>query len=64
MRRPLSDAEVFGGGLGAIAAMIVAGLLGAVRGEVSQANAALVLVLVVIRPGFDGCSSGWFSQAA
>lgn len=48
MRRPLSDSEVLGAAAGAIVVMCVAGLLGAVRGEVSQANAGLVLVLVII----------------
>ncbi|MFN8017338.1 MAG: DUF4118 domain-containing protein [Acidimicrobiales bacterium] len=48
MRRPLSDAEVFGAGGGAVAAMAVAGILGSSRAVVSQANAGLVLVLVVI----------------
>lgn len=48
MRRPLSDSEVVGAAVGAIVAMCVAGLLGAVRGEISQANAGLILVLVII----------------
>ena len=48
MRRPLTDSEVIGGAAGAIAALCVAGLLGSVRGEISQANAALILVLVII----------------
>lgn len=48
MRRPLSDSEVIGASLGTIVAMCVAGLLGAMRPEVSQANAGLVLVLVII----------------
>jgi K+-sensing histidine kinase KdpD len=48
MRRPLSDSEVIGGSLGVITAICVAGLLGAVRGEVSRANACLLLVLVII----------------
>jgi len=48
MRRPLSDSEVIGGALGAIVAIVVAGLLGGFRGEVDQANAALILALVTI----------------
>ncbi len=47
MTRQRSDGEVFGAAGGAMAAILVAGLLGGVRGEISQANAALVLVLVV-----------------
>lgn len=48
MRRPLSDSEVIGGALGAIVALVVAGVLGGFRGEVTQANAALMLALVTI----------------
>lgn len=48
MRRNLTDSEVIGASLGAIAAMCIAGLLGSVRAQVSQANAGLVLVLVII----------------
>ena len=48
MRRPLSDSEVIGASVGALLAMSVAGLLGAVRPEVSQANAGLILVLVIV----------------
>ena len=48
MRRPLSDAEVFGASGGVVASMAAAGLLGSSRAVVSQANAGLILVLVVI----------------
>lgn len=48
MRRPLSDSEVIGACVGAAAAMIAAGLLGAMRPAVTQANAGLVLVLIII----------------
>lgn len=48
MRRPLSDSEVIGASLGTIVAMCVTGVLGAMRPDVSQANAGLVLVLVII----------------
>ena len=48
MRRPLTDSEVIGACLGAIGAMVVAGLLGSVRTEVSQANCALMLAIVII----------------
>jgi hypothetical protein len=48
MRRPLSDSEVIGGALGAIVALCVAGLMGGFRGEVTHANAALMLALVTI----------------
>jgi hypothetical protein len=48
MRRPLSDLETIGGGAGVIGALCVGGLLGSMRGEVSRANAGLLLVLVII----------------
>ncbi|MCU1370079.1 MAG: hypothetical protein JWO77_1273 [Ilumatobacteraceae bacterium] len=48
MRRPLSDSELIGGALGAIVALCVAGLMGGFRGEVSHANAALMLALVTL----------------
>lgn len=48
MRRPLSDSEVIGAAFGTVAALVVAGLLGSIRTEISQANAALILVLVII----------------
>jgi len=54
MRRPLSDAEVIGASVGVIAALVVAGLLGAVRAEVSQANAGLALVLVIVAAAYVG----------
>ncbi len=54
MRRTLDDTEVVGIGIGSLVAIGVAGLLGAVRGEISQANAALALVLVVIVAAFTG----------
>lgn len=54
MRKNLSDAEVMGIGLGALAALVAAGLLGAVRGELDSANGALVLVLVVVGAAYTG----------
>lgn len=48
MRRPLSDSEVIGGASGAIVALVVAGVMGGFRGEVTHANAALMLALVTI----------------
>ena len=48
MRRPLTDAAVFGAGGGAMVALAVGGVLGSSRAVVSQANAGLILVLVVI----------------
>lgn len=54
MRSKLSDAEVMGIGIGGFLAIGVAGLLGAVRGDISQANAALALVLVVVLAAFTG----------
>lgn len=56
MTRKWTDAELISAGLGGILVIAVAGLLGAVRGEIDQANAALVLVLVVIAAGFTGGS--------
>ena len=41
-------------GLGALAAITVAGVLGSVRGEIDQADAALFLVLVVIGAAYTG----------
>ncbi len=40
--------------IGGLLAIAVAGLLGAVRGEISQANAALALVLIVVLAAFTG----------
>ena len=54
MRRALSDAEAVGIAIGALVAITLAGLLGSVRGEMSQANAALVLVLVVVLAAYTG----------
>lgn len=54
MRKNLSDTEVMGIGIGAVVALLVAGLLGAVRGELDQANGALVLVLVVVAAAYTG----------
>lgn len=54
MRRPLSDSEVVGAALGVIVAMCVAGLLGSMRAEVTQANAGLILVLVIIGAAATG----------
>ena len=54
MRRPLSDSEVIGGAIGAIVAICLAGLMGSVRTEVTQANAALVLALVTIGAAIVG----------
>lgn len=48
MRRPLSDSETIGAAAGSLVALCVAGLLGSVRGEISQANAALILVLIIV----------------
>lgn len=48
MRRRLTDAEVIGACGGILVAMAVAGILGSVRPIVDQANAGLVLVLVVV----------------
>lgn len=54
MRKNLSDAEVMGIGIGAVVAIGVAGLLGAFRGELDQANGALLLVLVVVGAAYTG----------
>lgn len=48
MKRNLTDAEVIGASVGAVAAMCVAGVLGSMRPLVDQANAGLVLVLVIV----------------
>ncbi|WP_426571518.1 DUF4118 domain-containing protein [Aquihabitans sp. McL0605] len=54
MKRTWNDTEVVSAALGAMAAMVVAGLLGAVRTQISQANCALLLVLVIIAAGYSG----------
>lgn len=41
-------------GIGALVAIATAGLLGSVRGEIDQANGALVLVLVVVVAAYTG----------
>jgi hypothetical protein len=48
MRRPLTDSEAIGAAAGSIVALCIGGILGSVRGEISQANAALILVLVIV----------------
>ena len=40
--------------IGGLLAIAAAGLLGAVRGDISQANAALALVLIVVLAAFTG----------
>lgn len=54
MTKRFSDAEVMGAAIGALVAIAAAGVLGAVRGEIDQANAALILVLVVVLGAFTG----------
>jgi hypothetical protein len=48
MRPTLSDEELTGISIGSLLVIGIAGILGALRGEISQANSALVLVLVVL----------------
>lgn len=54
MRQKLSDDEVMGICIGSLMAIGLAGVLGAVRTEIDQANAALALALVVIGAAWLG----------
>lgn len=54
MRRRLTDAEALSTCGGILAALAVAGVLGGIRPAVEQANAVLLLVLVVIGAAYVG----------
>ncbi len=54
MRRTLTDSEALGTCGGIIATLLLAGVLGGVRPAVEQANAVLLLVLVVIGAAYVG----------
>lgn len=52
MRQKLSEPEVMGIGIGALASIIVAGLLASVRGEIDQANGRVAVPYDFNRDGF------------
>ena len=54
MRRELSDSEVIGACGGIIGALVVAGVAGSLRPVITQANAVLLLVLVVVGAAYVG----------